>query len=75
MTDYPWVIDSVEVVHHPWCLMIAGGEAPVRYGSLAKDNAEMIEHLARPDVSNNHEGPSPLQACGQCVKGEPIDEC
>lgn len=72
MTKPHWVIDSVDVVHHRFCQMIF--EDATTYHTKPETNAEMIEHLARPDVKDRHHKASVLDPCDQCVLGLPLEE-
>lgn len=67
MSDHPWVIDEVDVVHHAWCSLIYCNSTP--YGSPARTNEDMMAALARPDVANRHSAPTQLVPCDQCIKG------
>jgi predicted metal-binding protein len=66
-----WIIDDVDVVHFRHCMMMFGQPTP--YKSAAKTAEEMVEHLARHDVSNNHSAPTSLAPCEQCILGLPVE--
>jgi hypothetical protein len=67
-----WVLDETDVVHHAYCSLIYCTQTP--YKAAARDNLEMVDWLAREDVSNRHSAPSMLAPCEQCILGRPIED-